>query len=209
MAAGGPIVVTGFGPFPGVPDNPSAALVEALRSTPGLLPLDTRYRVIDVGYGAVEPALSAILADPPAALVMTGYSRLANGLRLERRAHDFCSPDREDAFGMRPDLLAREGAGLREYCEQLAADLPGIAGRVMQEGIACTLSDDCGAYLCNHIYHRALLRIAAEGAETLAAFVHLPAIAGSPLAATSAGAMPLAEMARGVALIATELARRD
>jgi pyroglutamyl-peptidase len=157
---------------------------------------------VEVGYAAVPPALEAILADPPAALVMTGYSGLATGLRLETRAHGFCSPDRADAFGLRPEPAGE----VRDYLEQLAADLPAIAGQVMQAGIACSISHDAGAYLCNHIYHQALHRIAHCGAGTLAAFVHVPAISGTPLAAASAGSMPLVEMARGVALIATELA---
>ncbi len=201
----GRIVVTGFGPFPGVPENPSAAMLEALRTTPGLLSLDTQYRLVDVAYAAVPLALEAILADAPAALVLTGYSSLAEGLRLEVRAHDYCSPDHQDAFGMRPETSGE----MREHIEQLAADLPALAGRVMQAGIPCTLSHDAGAYLCNHIYHQALRRIAAPGADTAAVFVHLPAVAGTPLAEASAGAMPLEAMARGVALIARDLARRD
>jgi pyroglutamyl-peptidase len=201
----GRIVVTGFGPFPGVPENPSAALLQAMRTTPGLLPPDTEYHLVGVSYAAVPPVLEAVLADPPAALVLTGYSSLAEGLRLEVRAHDYCSPDHQDAFGMQPETTGE----VRAHLEQLRADLPALAGRVMQAGIACTLSHDAGAYLCNHIYHQALGRIAAQDADTLAVFVHLPAVAGTPLAEASAGAMPLGAMARGVALIARELAGRD
>ena len=65
---------------------------------------------------------------------------------------------------------------------------------------------DCGAYLCNHSYHLALGHIAALGLDTRAVFIHIPAIAGTPLAQTSAGAMPMETMARGVAMVAHALA---
>ena len=201
----GRIVVTGFGAFPGVADNPSAALIEWLRGAPGLLPPGTQYRLIEVGYAAVGPALAEILSDPPAALVLTGYSATAEGLRLETRAHDFCSPDRADAFGLRPDARAAQ----RSWLEPAHDVLPALAGEVARSGIACALSDDAGAYVCNHAYHQALLRIAEQGAATRAVFVHVPAITGTPLAETSAGSMTLGAMAKGVAMVALALAQAE
>ena len=203
-SSSGRIVVTGFRSFPGVQENPSQALVEALRDSPGLLPEDAVCRLLDVSYAAVPPVLAEILADPPAALVLTGFSARATGLRLETRAHDYCSPSHEDAFGYAPETSSE----IRENIDQVRADLPAIAGRLAQAGIGCALSDDAGAYLCNHLYYRVLRRIAELDADTLAVFVHVPAITGSALAQTSAGAMPLEVMARGVAMIAEELARR-
>ena len=207
---GGRIVVTGFGAFPGVADNPSAAVVAHLRGEPGLLPDDTDYRVIEVGYAAVGPALEAILAKPPRALVLTGYSALAEGLRLERRAHDACSPDHADAFGVRPAPGAAERCWLEPARDGPAgldrlAGLDGLAEELAQGGIPCALSDDAGAYVCNHIYHQALLRIARQGAGTRAVFVHLPAITDTPLAESSAGSLPLDAMASGVAMIGRAL----
>lgn len=198
----GRIAITGFREFPGVADNPSQALVERLQASPDLLPGDAECRLLEVSYAAVPPALEDILADPPAALVLTGYSARATGLRLETRAHDFRSTEHEDAFGFVPE----NGTEIREYLEQVRADLPGIAGKLAREGIACTLSHDCGAYVCNHSYHQALRRIAAGDLPTLAVFVDLPAISGTALAGSSAGAMDLGLMAKGVSMIARELA---
>lgn len=92
---------------------------------------------------------------------------------------------------------------------QRGADLPALAQRVREAGLACEMSaDGGGAFVCNHLHHEALGRIEATGADIRAAFVHIPAIIRTPLARTSAGAMALGEMARGVALIARELAAR-
>jgi pyroglutamyl-peptidase len=197
------IVITGFRHFPGVADNPSQLLVEALAATPGLLPADTAYHLLDTAYAAISPALEAILADPPAALVLTGFSALAEGFKLERRASDMCSPRFADALGFVPQMKAGAAIG---RCENPACDFPALEAALIAQGFPCQLSDDAGEYVCNNAYHTALTRIAALGAPTRAVFVHLPAIAGTPLARTSASAMPLPEMARGVALVARLLA---
>jgi len=198
------IVVTGFRSFPGVADNPSQRVVEALEGTPGLLPANAECRLLDTAYAAIPPALEAILADPPAALVLTGFSALAEGFKLERRASDLCSPKFADAAGFFPQGAPGASIDLRENG---GCDFAAIEAALLAEGFPCELSDDAGQYVCNNAYHIALTRIAALGLPTRAVFVHLPATAGTPLAMTSASALPLPEMARGVALIARLLAQ--
>ena len=197
------IVVTGFRSFPGVAGNPSQALVEALQASPGLLPPDTRCNLLETAYAAISPAIEAILSGSPVALVMTGYSALAEGFKLERRASDVCSPKFADAEGVFPPETVGAAIDLRENRD---CDFPGLEAALLAEGFSCQLSDDAGQYVCNNAYHVALSRIAALGLPTRAVFVHVPAITGTRLARSSASAMPLAEMARGVALIARLLA---
>ena len=198
-----PVVVTGFGRFPGVTDNPSQIVVEALQASPGLLPLGAECRLLEVAYAAVPPALEDILARPPAVLVLTGYSTLAQGFKLERRASNVRSPRFADARGFCP--APRTGAPV-DIQENSACDFPALEAALRARGIACQLSDDCGQYVCNNAYHTALAQVAARTLPTRAIFVHLPAITGTPLAETSASAMELAEMAAGVATIARLLA---
>jgi len=204
MSGSGPpkVVVTGFRRFPGVADNPAQALVEALQAAPELLPEGAECRLLETAYAAISPALDAILADPPAALVLTGYSALAHGFKLERRASDLCSPDFADMRGFRPAPRSGEAVDLRES----GVDLAALEAALLAEGFACGQSDDAGQYVCNSTYHNALARIARDALPTRALFVHLPAIAETRLAETSACAMELDEMARGVALIARLLA---
>ena len=198
----GRVVVTGFRGFPGVELNPSQAVVEALEQSPGLLPKHAECRLLDTAYEAVARTLEAILADPPTALVLTGYSSLARGFKLERRASDVCSPAFADALGFRPPERPGAAVDLR----QSSCDFAAIEAALLAEGITCELSDDAGEYVCNYAYHLALSRIAEGGLPTRAVFVHVPAVAGTPLAQGSASAMALTEMARGVALIARMLA---
>jgi pyroglutamyl-peptidase len=201
--ASGRIVVTGFRSFPGVPDNPSQKVVEALQATPGLLPASAEFDLLETAYAAIAPALDAILAKPPAALVLTGFSALAEGFKLERRASNVCSPKFADAHGFVPPEARGAEVGMRE---NRTCDLIALESALLAAGFPCQLSDDAGQYVCNNAYHLALARITALELPTRTLFVHLPAIAGTKLAASSASAMELPEMARGVALIARHLA---
>lgn len=198
------IVVTGFRSFPGVPDNPSQTLVETLKAAPGLLPAAAEFRLLETAYAAISPALETILADSPRVLVMTGFSALAEGFKLERRASDVCSHQFADAHGFRPAKGTGAAIDLRE---NRRCDFTGLEAALLAAGIPCHLSDDAGQYVCNHAYHTALSRIAAMGLATRAVFVHLPAIAGTALADTSASSLELEKMARGVALVARLLAK--
>lgn len=198
-----PVVVTGFRPFPGVADNPSQIVVEALQASPGLLPDGAECRLLEVAYAAISPELEEILARPPAALVLTGYSTLAQGLKLERRASSIRSPRFPDARGFCPAPCPAAPVDIQE---NRACDFPALEAALRALGIACQMSDDAGQYVCNTAYHTALARIAAQTLPTRAIFVHLPAIAGTPLAEISASTMELTEMAAGVATIARLLA---
>lgn len=70
----------------------------------------------------------------------------------------------------------------------------------------CAISHDAGQYLCNFAYRHALEQVAQRGLPTRVLFVHVPALAGTPLAETSAASLPLEVMARALAAIVGELA---
>lgn len=197
------IVLTGFRGFPGVADNPTQLLLEAIAARPSLLPAGAEFRLLETAYAAIPLALEDILREPPAALVMTGYSALARCITLERVARDWRSPDIADAAGYYP--LARVGAAV-ERSENIGCDFGAVAAALVKRGLGCRFSDDAGQYVCNGLYHAALSRIAELRLGTRAIFVHVPAVEGTPLAERSTGSMPLDEMMRGVALIARVLA---
>jgi pyroglutamyl-peptidase len=187
-------LLTGFGPFPGVEHNPTQVLIEHFARQPDLLPLGTRLALLDVDYRAVGPQLDALLAPRPVAVVLTGFSAQATAITLESQASMQCAADKPDVAGFVPDVAG--GPPLR--CD---LDLPRLQGLVQHE-TACTISHDAGQYLCNFAYAHVLnARLAVP-----VLFVHIPAIAGTRLAETSAAALPLDTMARALALIVAKLA---
>lgn len=195
-------MLTGFRAFPGVADNPTEALLAHLAGQPDLLPRGTRLAMLAVEYRTIGPALDGLLDDGPddgpAALVLTGYSHRATGITLEAVATALCAPDKPDVTG----FVAVQGEG-----PALATPIDlGALQATIAPHAPCSISDDAGQYLCNYAYRHALDRVATRGLATRALFVHLPAIAGTPLAAGSAAALPLDVMVDAVARIAWELA---
>lgn len=179
-------------------DNPTQALVDHFRSNPRLLPNSALLAMLDVDYRTVGPAIDALLALAPAALVLTGYSGRAEGITLEAQASALCAADQPDAAGF---------VALPQAAPTLstAIDLVSLQS-VIARHAPCALSQDAGQYLCNFSYRHALARVTAQRLPTQVLFVHVPAISGTPLAETAAASLPLNQMATALAQIARELA---
>ncbi|MER2268709.1 pyroglutamyl-peptidase I family protein [Methylobacterium oxalidis] len=164
----GPLLVTGFGPFPGMPRNPSATLARrlgtlpALRLGPGGPP---RVLVLRTAYGAIPAALEPALADGPGAVLMFGVSARARRLRVEIRARNRASRLFPDEAGARAGRLALDPAGPAERRSPAAAAALAVLRR---HGVPAAASRDAGRYLCNASYYRAL----AEPCPVL--FIHIP-----------------------------------
>lgn len=161
------VFVTGFGPFLGNDDNPSAALAESCG-----LP----FAVLSVTFRAVEEFL--VSAPEFDALLMLG---LASGeqdprLRLELVARNVVgpTPDAEGVVGG-PGPIAPFAA------RQLGATLfrtPELAA----ESAHWRPSVDAGSYLCNYSLFRALQ----NWPHRAVGFVHVPPVEVMPLAVQQA-----------------------
>jgi len=194
-----PLLITGFGPFLDVRENPSQMLVEHLQRDPGMLPYDARFALLEVDYSRAETQLAELLETPPALLLLTGYSHRAQGITLESRASYDFNPARPDNAGnVRQSLL-------REPIDNHDLDFAGLKDVLGDAGIAACQSQDAGGYLCNYTYRLALEACAERTSDMQALFVHLPAITGAELAGKAAGHMPLEEMAQAISLIAGKL----
>jgi pyroglutamyl-peptidase len=171
------VLLTGFGPFPGAPFNPTGPLVEALARgrPPGSRGTRRIAHVFATTYDAVDDELPALLRrERPDVLLMFGLSWRARMLRIESRARNALSPTLPDAGGRRPrSLVIAQGA---------AAVLPmsGSAHRLVTAargtGTPAALSQDAGRYLCNYLCWRAAEAAAQGRAPRLFAFVHVPRV---------------------------------
>src|SRR6266508_2722897 len=96
------VLLTGFGPFPGVPENPSAWLAEALAAHSAGLECELHSQVLPTEWEAVAtltPALCETLQ--PHVMIHFGLSEHAKAFRIERSAHNRTAP-RADARGALP-----------------------------------------------------------------------------------------------------------
>jgi len=179
------ILLTGFGPFPGAPLNPTTELVAALARRRHLAFANVRRvaHVFPTSYEAVDQELPALLArERPDVLVMFGLAVRSKFLRIETRARNVLSRIVPDAAGRLPSAAmiapkAPAALTLRAPAQRLLA-----AARA--SGVPSRLSRDAGRYLCNYLCWRASEAAAKAGpgrGPRVVAFVHVPPVRHAPL----------------------------
>jgi pyroglutamyl-peptidase len=174
------VLLTGFGPFPGAPTNPSAMLPARLaeRRRPALADVRRVAHVFRTSYAAVDRDMLALLAHVrPDVVLLFGVATRTNHLRIETRARNGRSVLFADVDGHRPEQSA--------IATGAPATLAGYAPHAMLRAavrarrLPAQLSHNAGRYLCNFAYWRALA--AAHGRRApLVQFVHVPMVRGAP-----------------------------
>jgi pyroglutamyl-peptidase len=161
------LLVTGFGPFPGIPRNPSAALARRVAASPRWRRLDIEARcvILPTTYAALNEHLGPALAEAPDAVLMIGVAGRARRVRVERRAVNRASLFLPDAAGRRPSALTLSKGGAARVGRAAPVSMRAVLRR---HAIPCGLSQDAGRYLCNAAYYRAL------AAPVPVLFIHIP-----------------------------------
>ncbi len=147
------VLITGFGPFPGAPYNPTQPLVARL----------TRLR---------RPAFSDV--ELSSHIFPVTYKAVTTHVRIETRARNAVTllwPDaaqtrvRKGSIGPGPDAMM---FGPHTSRLQRAA---------LGSGIDARPSRDAGAYLCNYLSWRVIEAVGTHDDLRLSAFVHVPLLA--------------------------------
>lgn len=169
------ILLTGFGPFPGVPENASSLLVpelaEAARRRWAGFHFETAVLPTEWLAG---PAAAAEILDGlrPALALHFGVASTARGFAIETRGHNQARPVC-DAAGLLPpsSRLFADGP------DCLTASLPvaRIISRLRQRSLPARLSRDAGGYLCNAILYGSLQQARRAAWRMRSGFIHLPA----------------------------------
>jgi pyroglutamyl-peptidase len=166
------VLVTGFGPFPGVPVNASGAVIETLERAAAAPGMSLFTQIIPVTWAdAREVARGTITRVKPHAVLHFGVSRRLTGFEIETRAINISGPKEDHAGAVRPaEPLERFGKTF------LNATLPSTAllMALRQRGLPVQLSKDAGRYLCNALLYWSLMELGKNG--PLAGFVHMPAL---------------------------------
>jgi pyroglutamyl-peptidase len=175
------VLLTGFGPFPGVAENSSGWLAETLAARKLAHDVELHGYVLPTEWNAVAafaPDLHSALQ--PHVMIHFGVSPSARSLRIERSAHNQTAP-RHDASGRLPVTPAISPAGTARIDTGLPVSE--IAAHLRAQGFAASASPSCGRYLCNFLYYRSLEWAQAQGRNAL--FVHVPLthVQGGPFAA--------------------------
>jgi pyroglutamyl-peptidase len=171
------ILLTGFGPFPGAPFNPTGPLVQTLARQ--------RHRdfgnvrrvahVFPTSYDAVDEELPVLLArERPDVLLMFGLALRARTLRIETCARNALSLVTRDVSGRLPNgpTIAQNAPPTLP----LMAPTRKLVMAARATGIPASLSRDAGRYLCNYLCWRANEAAKRNGRLRVFAFIHVPRV---------------------------------
>jgi pyroglutamyl-peptidase len=174
------LLVTGFGPFPGAPYNPTGPLIARLAKLrrPALAGVTIVPHVFTTSYATVDKELPALIAHyKPDALLMFGLAGRAKWVRIETRARNALAmlPDATNA-SLRRQVIAPGGPAA------LAMPVPArhLLAAARDACVRVKLSRDAGRYLCNYLCWNAADVVARAQGPRLAAFIHVPPVSRTP-----------------------------
>ncbi len=175
------LLSSGFGPFPGYPENASR---DALAAVEPKLPTGWSFRrlTLDVAWGRAAENLINAIDDDTRVVVAFGQAD-DDPIRIERFALN--APDRslEDIDGERftAQHIAPDGPTAYE------TDLPieRILDRLTEPTVTAVESHYAGSYLCNFTFYRIMHLVARSRPDLTAGFVHVPPASRLDLAATT------------------------
>ena len=173
------ILLTGYGPFPGVPVNASWAVVQALapaavRAFPGFR---VHHEMLSTEWHGGTQRIVALLEETrPVLAVHFGVSSRASGFVLEARGFNERSAV-EDACGHTPE---RGACLVAQGPESLGTRLPLglIAHRLRAKGLPVEHSRNAGRYLCNAALYHSLETARRYNWPMKSGFIHLPTAIG-------------------------------
>jgi pyroglutamyl-peptidase len=176
------LLLTGFGPFAGLPLNPSEQVVRHFEGE-GFDAAELVCRVLPISYRAVPDALRSLVAEHrPHAALSLGVAIGTPVIRVETTALNRADFKVADNDG----LLAREtpdGAGPAARVATYPAD--DIARAIRAAGVPASVSHHAGTHLCNLTLYTLL---GALGSEAPCGFLHLPLLPAQVAAMMEAGA---------------------
>jgi pyroglutamyl-peptidase len=170
--SGARLLVTGFGPFPGAPENPTERLIRALEAMPASAfgAAEFRAALLPTEYRRSAEILDRLRGEfIPDIIVHFGLNDRSDRLHIECTARNTVDPAKPDAADDAPAVavLAADGPATLPATFPAAA----ILAALTDAGFPAALSDDAGAYVCNATLYRSL---AAAPHAARIGFIHVP-----------------------------------
>jgi pyroglutamyl-peptidase len=174
------VLLTAFGPFPGVPVNATMRLVPELAERAALAFPDARFvaETLATEWLAAPRRMAAVVAEvKPDLILHFGVSSRARGFEVEQRARNACR-SMPDAAGFLPRgaMLSDSGADVL----RTSLPVPHLVLALKRRGIPAYASRDAGAYLCNAVLYHSLQVAADRLRDCRVGFVHVPASLARP-----------------------------
>lgn len=173
------VLLTGFGPFPGIPVNASGDLVRRIVRTARRRYPASRFAVavLPTQWTRAQNRIEALhRRHRPALALHFGVASGTDGIRLETEARNFCRSSVDAAGALPPaPVLCADGPSERPATINISA----IADALREGGWPASISHDAGGYLCNAVLYHSLA--AAESRDVCqVGFIHIPADLSNP-----------------------------
>lgn len=167
------VLLTGFGPFPGVAENPSAWLAETLaeQNPSPEFESELHARILPTEWEATALMPRLYEALQPHVMIHFGLSERAKAFRIERSAHNRAAL-RADATGAMPSGPVIRPEGPDRFDTALPAGA--LAAHLKTCGLPAMASRSAGHYLCNFLYYHSLDWARRQEGARLVLFVHIP-----------------------------------
>jgi pyroglutamyl-peptidase len=171
------VLITGFGPFPGAPFNPTEQLVARLTKLrrPAFAEVERTSHIFNVTYGDVDRDLPRLLSERrPDVLLMFGLAARTPHVRIETRARNAISTTWPDAGHTRIGLgkIAAGGSEALTFGPHTGR----LLRAALQTDVPAESSRDAGRYLCNYLCWRAIEAHVGSPRAPLTAFIHVPLV---------------------------------
>lgn len=168
------ILLTGFGPFPGVSQNVSERFVPKLAHLAARRFSAHRVvaRILPTEWERAPARLQTLYErERPKLVLHFGVSTHAHSYVLEQVARNACKLAEDAAGALPPDSVVVKGGA-----DTLLAKLPAedIVSRLSALRVPIVMSDDAGTYLCNTILYQSLAIAERQGAPEAVGFFHIP-----------------------------------
>ncbi len=174
------VLLTGFGPFPGVPVNETARLVPALAAIAhdAFKTHTIHYEILPTEWSVAPVRLAALLETlEPVLALHFGVAQDATGFRVECEGQNACrlSPD---AMGNVPETLNLLADGA--VSQSVTVPVEAIVQRLSALGLPAYTSTDAGRYLCNAVLYHSLTASTCSQHGFRVGFIHIPADLAGP-----------------------------
>ncbi|MDP3500108.1 MAG: hypothetical protein Q8S33_07245 [Myxococcales bacterium] len=169
------VVVTGYGAFMGITDNPSATMAQTLAER-GVKGAIVEYRRLDVTPAAVETFMTEMKRSPPDVILSMGVTH--GQAQVEERPENHLGAARDGNNQQMTERTVREG-GPQELKTDLPVDtidwaLQGFGGgrQVFTSTSDANYQPDRSAYLCNFLGYNLASEFGTTP-KTTAGFIHI------------------------------------
>lgn len=172
------VIVTGFGQFGGVDENPTELIVRNLMEKS--MNVDD-FEILKVAVNEVSTFHDKFDSNEDCVFIHLGVHSSTDCMLLEKCAYNNMTFRIPDQCGYAPDCQCISDGDCFDSAIESDIDIQTVVDHLVGEGFLVKASEDPGRYLCNYVYYRSLAYQIACGKKKRAIFIHVPPIVNMEL----------------------------